>query len=237
MKVVILAGGFGTRLSEYTDSIPKPMVTIGGKPIIEHIMRIYSQYGYNEFVVALGYKGEIIKNYFENEIFKKWKIELVDTGVETLTGGRIKKLKNILGEKTFFLTYGDGVSDVNIKDLLKFHRTKGKLMTVTAVRPPARFGSLTLEGNKVIDFNEKIDKGDNWINGGFFVVEPEIFKFIKDDQTILEKEPLEKISKNGDLVAFLHKGFWQCMDHKIDKVRLDELCKNKKIPWLIKKEF
>ncbi len=237
MKTVILAGGFGTRLSEYTENIPKPMINIGGKPIIEHIMMIYSKFGFNEFIVALGYKGEIIKEYFKNKNFKNWKIELIDTGTDTLTGGRVKRLEKLLDNKTFFLTYGDGVSDINIRELYNFHKAQNKTMTVTAVRPPARFGSLTLKGNTVVDFNEKIDKGENWINGGFFVVEPKIFDYIKNDKSILEREPLENLSKNGELIAFLHKGFWQCMDHKIDKVRLDELCKEKTIPWLEKEKF
>jgi len=211
-------------------------VPIGGKPIIEHIMMIYSKFGYNEFIVALGYKGEIITEYFKNRSFQNLKIELVDTGSDTLTGGRVKRLQKLLNNQTFFLTYGDGISDVNIKKLYNFHKTEKKLMTVTAVRPPARFGSLTLEGNKVSNFREKIDKGDNWINGGFFVAESKIFDYIKNDKTILEKEPLENLSKEGELIAYKHKGFWQCMDHKIDKVRLDELCKKKITPWLSKEK-
>lgn len=232
MKTVILAGGFGTRLSEYTESIPKPMVSIGGKPIIEHIMMIYSKFGFNEFIVALGYKGEIIKKFFDQKKYNKWKIHLVDTGAETLTGGRVKRLKKYLEKETFFLTYGDGVSDVNMNDLLKFHNKHKKIATVTAVRPPARFGSLTLDNNTVVSFKEKIESGENWINGGFFVMEPEIFDFLDNDQTILEKDPLENLSKQKELMAYLHKGFWQCMDHKVDKVRLDEICKKKNIPWL-----
>lgn len=231
MKVVILAGGFGTRLSEYTDNIPKPMVTIGGKPIIEHIMMIYSQYGFNDFIVALGYKGETIKEYFSKKKFD-WKLELIETGSDTLTGGRVKRLESKLKNETFFLTYGDGVCDININKLLEFHKNHKKIMTVTAVRPPARFGSLKIQNDTVVDFKEKIDNGDNWINGGFFVVEPKIFDFLKNDQTILEKEPLESLSKTLQLKAYLHKGFWQCMDHKIDKIRLDEICEKQKIPWL-----
>jgi len=230
MKVLILAGGFGTRLSEYTDSIPKPMIPIGGKPIIEHIMSIYSKHGFKEFVVALGYKGEIIREYFKKEK-NDFQIELVDTGSETLTGGRIKRLKKYFTE-TFSITYGDGVSDVNIKQLLKFHKKHKRHLTVTAVRPPARFGYLSLEKDTVVNFSEKVDKGENWINGGFFIANPKIFDFIKDDKTIFEKEPLEKISKLGELKAFKHEGFWQCMDHKIDKIKLDELCLEKKAPWL-----
>jgi len=230
MKVLILAGGFGTRLSEYTDSIPKPMVPIGGKPIIEHIMNIYSRYGHNDFVVALGYKGQVIKEYFKNK--KEWKINLVDTGSETLTGGRIKRLENYFKDEDFFLTYGDGVTDLNINNLLNFHKKHKKILTVTAVRPPARFGSLFIQGDNVKEFREKIDHGDNWINGGFFVANPKLFSYLKNDQTIFEKDPLENLSKQGELKAFKHEGFWQCMDHKIDKIKLDELCEKKQAPWL-----
>ena len=230
MKVLILAGGFGTRLSEYTESIPKPMVPIGNKPIIEHIMSIYAKYGFKKFVVALGYKGEKIKEHFKNKK-NDWNIELIDTGSETLTGGRIKRLKNFFTE-TFFLTYGDGVSDVNIKKLLEFHLNHKKSLTVTAVKPPARFGYLSLKDNNVTSFSEKVDTADTWINGGFFVAEPKIFDFIENDKTIFEKEPLEQLAKKNELKAFKHSGFWQCMDHKIDKVKLDKLCEDKKAPWL-----
>ena len=230
MKVLILAGGFGTRLSEYTESIPKPMVPIGNKPIIEHIMSIYAKYGFKKFVVALGYKGEKIKEHFQNKK-NDWNIELIDTGSETLTGGRIKRLKNFF-IKTFFLTYGDGVSDVNIKKLLEFHLNHKKSLTVTAVKPPARFGYLSLKDNNVTSFSEKVDTADTWINGGFFVAEPKIFDFIENDKTIFEKEPLEQLAKKNELKAFKHSGFWQCMDHKIDKVKLDKLCEDKKAPWL-----
>ena len=230
MKVLILAGGFGTRLSEYTDSIPKPMIPIGNKPIIEHIMSIYSKHGFNEFVIALGYKGEVIKKHFSN--FKSnLKIELIDTGSDTLTGGRIKRLKDHFKEP-FFLTYGDGVSDIDISKVLKFHKSHKKILTVTAVRPPARFGYLSLEQDTVTKFSEKVDKGENWINGGFFVAEKKIFDFIDGDNTIFEKEPLEKLASMGELKAFKHEGFWQCMDHKIDKIKLDELCHKNKAPWL-----
>lgn len=231
MKVVILAGGFGTRLSEYTDSIPKPMVTIGGKPIIEHIINIYQKYGHNDFFVATGYKSQIIENYFKNYPSKS-KIHLINTGSETLTGGRIKRLEKFLRNESFFLTYGDGLSDINLDNLLKFHKNNKKIITVTAVRPPARFGALTIQNNVVTEFNEKVNKGDNWINGGFFVVEPRIFNYLENDQTILEKEPLENLAKLNQLAAFKHEGFWQCMDHKIDKIKLDELCLEKKAPWL-----
>ena len=231
MKVLILAGGFGTRLSEYTDNIPKPMIPIGGRPIIEHIMSIYSKYQVNEFVVALGYKGDVIKDYFSKNKNRNRKVELVETGSETLTGGRIKRLKKYFNE-TFFLTYGDGVSDINIKKLLEFHKNHNKILTVTAVRPPARFGYLSLDGDNVKNFSEKVYKGDNWINGGFFVANPRLFDFIEGDSTIFEKEPLENLTKERQLKAFKHEGFWQCMDHKVDKVKLDELCSENKAPWL-----
>ncbi len=233
MKVVILAGGFGTRLSEYTDTIPKPMVPIGNIPIIEHIMRTYAFYGYNDFIIALGYKGEIIKSYFKN--FKeKWKINLVDTGIGTLTGGRIKRLEKFINKETFFLTYGDGLCDIDMKKLQQFHKKKNKLVTVTAVRPPARFGALTIKGTSVTEFSEKTIKGDSWINGGYFVMEPGIFKYLNGDNDILEKTPLERLANNSQLSAYKHDGFWSCMDHKIDKDRLDELCKKKNIPWIKK---
>ena len=185
MKVLILAGGFGTRLSEYTDNIPKPMIP-SGRPIIEHIMSIYSKYQVNEFVVALGYKGDVIKDYFSKNKNRNRKVELVETGSETLTGGRIKRLKKYFN-KTFFLTYGDGVSDINIKKLLEFHKNHNKILTVTAVRPPARFGYLSLDGDNVKNFSEKVYKGDNWINGGFFVANPSLFDFIEGDSTIFER--------------------------------------------------
>lgn len=231
MKVVILAGGFGTRLSEYTDTIPKPMVPIGGKPILEHIMRIYAKYGHNEFIIALGYKGIIIKDYFR-KLKKNWKIDLIDTGVSTQTGGRVKRLKKYLKNQTFFLTYGDGLCDVNINKLLKFHQKKKKIITVTAVRPPARFGSLLIKKNEVKEFNEKVIKGNNWINGGFFVVEPGIFKYLNGDKEIFEKKPLELLANKNQFSAYKHEKFWQCMDHKVDKDRLDEMCKKKITPWL-----
>ena len=233
MKVVILAGGFGTRLSEYTDTIPKPMVPIGNIPIIEHIMRTYAFYGYKDFIIALGYKGEIIKKYFEN--FKEdWKINLIDTGIGTLTGGRIKRLEKFLRDETFFLTYGDGLCDIDISKLFQFHKKNKKIITVTAVRPPARFGSLTINNNDVTEFNEKVIKGDNWINGGYFVMEPGIFKYLKDDNDILVTTPLEKLANDAQFSAYKHNGFWSCMDHKIDKDKLDEMCKEKNTPWIKK---
>lgn len=231
MKVVILAGGFGTRLSEYTDTIPKPMVPIGGKPIIEHIINIYSSYGHKEFFIALGYKGEVIKNYFNN-FNKELKINLIDTGSDTMTGGRLKKLKKYLSTETFLLTYGDGISDININELIEFHNKHKKMVTISAVRPPARFGSLSLEGSNVLNFKEKKQLGDSWINGGFFVINPGFFKFLKDDTTVLEKEPLETVTRFREIQAFKHEGFWQCMDHKLDKDYLEELVIKDKAPWI-----
>ena len=228
MKVVILAGGYGTRLSEYTDTIPKPMVPIGGKPIIEHIMSIYAKYGHKEFYIALGYKGEIIKKYFEN-YRKDWQINLIETGSSTLTGGRLKKLEKYLDEETFLLTYGDGISDININKLIDFHKNHKKMVTISAVRPPARFGSLSLKGSDVTKFKEKKQLGESWINGGFFVMNSNFLKLIENDRTILEKEPLEKVTNLKELKAFKHEGFWQCMDHKLDKDYLEELVEKKKL--------
>ena len=231
MKVVILAGGFGTRLSEYTDSIPKPMVPIGGKPILEHIMDIYSHYGHREFYIALGYKGDVIQDYFK-QIKKNWKVNLIETGSDTLTGGRLKRLEKYLSKESFLLTYGDGISNININDLIKFHRSHNKIVTISAVRPPARFGSLSLEGSDVLKFKEKTQLGESWINGGFFVINPTFFKFLKDDNTVLEKEPLEEITQLKEIKAFRHEGFWQCMDHKLDKDYLEQLIIDKKAPWI-----
>lgn len=231
MKVVILAGGFGTRLSEYTDTIPKPMVPIGGKPIIEHIINIYSSYGHKEFFIAIGYKGEVIKNYFNN-FNKELKINLIDTGSGTMTGGRLKKLEKHLSSETFLLTYGDGISDININELIEFHNKHKKMVTITAVRPPARFGSLSLEGSNVLNFKEKKQLGDSWINGGFFVIKPDFFKFLKGDTTVLEKEPLETVTQLKEIQAFKYEGFWQCMDHKLDKDYLEELVIKNKAPWI-----
>jgi len=230
MKVVILAGGFGTRLSEYTKTIPKPMININGKPILIHIMKFYARYGFKDFYIALGYKGEMIKKYF-NKKFYDWNINLIDTGKNTMTGGRLKRLKKHVGSETFMMTYGDGLSNVNLKKLIRFHRKNKKMVTLTAVRPPARFGVVKLKGNHVNYFKEKSKLDEGWINGGFFVMEPEFFKFIKNDNTYLEREPLEKMSKKKQLVAFKHKGFWQCMDTKRDKDKLDKILKNKKIKF------
>ena len=227
MKVVILAGGFGTRISEYTKTIPKPMIKINHKPIIIHIMEHFTKYGFDNFYIALGYKGSVIKNYFKNKKFK-WDVNLVDTGLKTMTGGRLKRLKKLLGNDTFLMTYGDGLSDVNLKDLLKFHIKNKKLVTLTAVRPPARFGAIKIKGNNVMTFKEKEKMDEGWINGGFFVMEPKFLDLIKDDNTFLEKEPLEKISSKNQLAAFKHTGFWQCMDSKRDKDKLEHILKNKK---------
>jgi glucose-1-phosphate cytidylyltransferase len=251
MKSIILSGGLGTRLGEYTELIPKPMVHIGTRPILWHIMKIYSKYGYNDFFLALGYKGEVIKDYFLNyrtlnsdfsinlnsgniNSFKseklKWKVTMVDTGLNTMTGGRLKRMKQYLGNKTFLLTYGDGVSDINIKKLVSFHKKNKKMITMTAVRPPARFGELELDGPNVRRFVEKPQLYQGWINGGFLVCEPEIFELIEDDQTLLEREPLEKAAKAGELMAYRHEGFWQCMDTKRDHDLLQELWA-KGAPW------
>ena len=254
MKVVILAGGKGTRISEYTNVIPKPMVPIGNFPIIWHIMKIYAHYGFTDFVVALGYKSEVIKDYFikfnalnsdftvdlsngKIEIHQNksldWKVTLVDTGRETMTGGRLKRLKNYLDGDTFMLTYGDGLADINIKDLLNFHLANKKLVTMTAVRPSARFGELELNSNLITSFKEKPQLKDGWINGGFFVMEKEFIDFIKDDTEMLERNPLEIVLKNNQLIAFKHKSFWQCMDNKRDLENLQKLWQNDP-PWIIK---
>jgi glucose-1-phosphate cytidylyltransferase len=225
MKVVILAGGFGTRLSEYTKTIPKPMVKVGGKPIIFQIMKLYAKYGFNDFYIALGYKGEVIKSFFKKK-FYDWNVTLVNTGKKTMTGGRLKKMKNLFGKnETFMMTYGDGLSNVNIKKLLTFHKKNKKLVTLTAVRPPARFGVIKLKGNFVNYFKEKSKMDEGWINGGFFVMNAKFLNFIKNSQTFLEKEPLERATKQKQLAAFKHRGFWQCMDTKRDKDKLDEILK------------
>jgi len=229
MKVIILAGGFGTRISEYTKTIPKPMIKIKKKPILVHIMSHYAKYGYNDFYIALGYKGKVIKQYFKRNKFPKWNIKLIDTGKKTMTGGRLKKLQNIIKNETFMLTYGDGLSDLNIKKLVNFHKKNNKLVSLTAVRPPARFGAIKIKGNMVSYFKEKSKLDEGWINGGFFVMEPEIFKYIKNSQTYLEREPLVTMSKKREIAAFKHSGFWQCMDTKRDKDLLEKVFKKKKI--------
>ena len=229
MKVVILAGGKGTRIREYSSKIPKPMVKVNGIPIIVHIMKHYSNYGFDDFIIALGYKGNIIRNYFKKNKLP-WNINFVNTGLNSMTGGRIKMLKSIIGNNTFMMTYGDGVSNVNLKKLVNFHKKNKKLITMTAVRPPARFGAIKLSGNSVKFFKEKSKLDEGWINGGFFVVEPEFIKLIKDNDTYLEREPLEKLVKIKQLVAYKHNGFWQCMDTLRDKILLNKIFK-KKIPW------
>ena len=224
MKVVILAGGFGTRISEYTKSIPKPMIKINGKPILIYIMEHYYKFGFDEFYIALGYKGNVIKRYFKKNKYP-WKINLIDTGLNTMTGGRIKRLKKFLKNQTFLLTYGDGLSNVNINKLVSFHKKKNKLITLTAVRPPARFGAIKIKGSYVKYFKEKSQIDEGWINGGFFVVDSKFLKFIKKDNTFLEKEPLEKVTKNNQLVAYKHHGFWQCLDTKRDMELINKLYK------------
>ena len=245
MKVVILAGGFGTRLSEITETIPKPMVEIGAKPILWHIMKIYSHFGYNDFIICLGYKGYYIKEYFAHYFLHQsdvtfdfrnnsnmtvhthhaepWEVTLINTGLHSMTGGRIRRIKDYIEDKTFMLTYGDGLGDVNITELLDFHNSRGKYATVTAVQPSGRFGSLNLDSEcNVSSFAEK-PKGDGgWINGGFFVPEPEIFDYIDNDMTIWEKEPLEKLASDGQLLAYQHRGFWKAMDTLRDKTELEK---------------
>ena len=225
MKVIILAGGMGTRLQEYTKTIPKPMVKIKKIPLIIHIMRHYAKYGFNEFIIATGYKSKFIEKFFKKKI-KDWKITIINTGRNTMTGGRIKRLQKFINQETFMLTYGDGLSDVNIKKLLSFHKKNKNYVTLTAVRPPARFGGIKINGSKVDYFKEKSSLDEGWINGGFFVMEPKIFDFIKNDQTVLERQPLEKVCKKNKLGAFKHFSFWQCMDTIRDKRLLEEKLKN-----------
>lgn len=252
MKTVILAGGFGSRLSEITSHIPKPMVEIGGVPIIHHIMELYASFGFQEFILALGYKADVIKKYFadfslrysdcsidlatgtikthENAL-PNWVVHLIDTGLLTQTGGRLKKLSKWIGKETFFLTYGDGLCDINLSDLLAFHKKHKKLATVTAVRPTARFGHLALEQNMVVGFSEKAPTQENWISGGFFVLEPEVLEYIEGDLTMWEKEPLEKLSQEGELMAYSHSGFWRSMDTLKDQKDLDALASSFAKPW------
>ncbi len=254
MKVVILSGGFGTRLSEYTQDIPKPMVSIGGKPILWHIMKTYAKYGHIDFHLALGYKADLIKDYFLNyrslnsdftinlesgdlTVHQKddvdWRVSLVDTGINSMTGGRVKRMQNFIGNETFLLTYGDGLSDIDIGALIDFHKSHKKMVTVSAVHPGARFGELEMNGNLVTSFKEKPQTTQGWINGGYFVVEPEFFDLIKDDSTILEREPLEKVAKMGELMSYQHDGFWQCMDTKRDRDTLEEMWKTGEAPWKV----
>tara|TARA_B100000029_G_scaffold292853_1_gene286384 strand:- start:946 stop:1647 length:702 start_codon:yes stop_codon:yes gene_type:complete len=231
MKVVILAGGFGTRISEESHLLPKPMIEIGGQPIMLHIMKHYLHYGLNDFVICCGYKGEIIKEFFESKNFSEFNLDLVDTGLKTLTGGRIKRIQKYIDE-TFCLTYGDGLSDVDISELIKFHNQKQSVATLTAIHPPERFGVLELSGDNVSQFREKHSGENSWINGGFFVFEPEIFDYLGNgDETILEKTPLETLSKEMKLTAFKHNGFWYPMDTLRDKKHLEELWNSGNAPW------
>lgn len=254
MKVAILAGGLGTRLSEETTIKPKPMVEVGGKPILWHIMNIYASHGYKEFVIALGYKGEIIKDYFLNYHYhshsltvqlktgdikihnnegEDWIVHLLDTGADSNTGGRVKQAAEFIGNEPFMLTYGDGVSNVNIPQLIEFHKEQNKLVTMTAVRPPARFGQMIIEDRRVVQFKEKPQIAEGWINGGFFVLQPEIIKYIKGDQTAWEYESLENIAEDGQLSAYQHEGFWQSMDTIRDVHLLNKLWQEEKAPWKI----
>ena len=254
MKVAILAGGAGSRLAEETQTIPKPMVEIGGKPIIWHIMRHYAHYGFKNFVVALGYKGEIIKKYMVDYCALNsnirvnlqtgnfdmyggtkpdWNVELIDTGMTTMTGGRIKRLAPYLKDETFMLTWGDGVSNIDLQDLLAYHRSHGKLATLTAVRPPARYGHMEFDGNQITSFNEKPQTGEGWINGAFFVLEPQVFDYIDGDATQWEKEPLENLARDGQLMAYRHTSFWQCMDTLREKRILETLWQTGNPPWKV----
>ena len=254
MKVIILAGGFGTRLAEYTETIPKPMVPIGGKPILWHIMQRYASFGHNDFYIALGYKAEVIKEYFltlnpKNSDFSKelytvkvsthnssdmdWNVTLMDTGKDSMTGGRLKRLESFIGNEPFLLTYGDGLADLDIARLVEFHKNHGKMVTVTAVHPVARFGELKIDGDCVKSFKEKPQVTRGWINGGFFVCQPQFFDLIKDDQTVLEAEPLEQTASMGELMAYKHESFWQCMDTIRDKDLLEELWQSGKASWQV----
>jgi len=254
MKVAILAGGLGTRLTEETENKPKPMVEIGGRPILWHIMKIYAAQGFGEFAVALGYRGDVIKRYFldyaklqssltvnlsSGDVMRRdgriddWLVHLIDTGLPTMTGGRIKRLAPVIGRETFFATYGDGVSNVDLKALLAFHRAHGKLATVTAVRPPARFGGLVFDGDQVTEFTEKPQAGEGWINGGFFVLEPGVFDYIEGDDTFFEREPMERLAADGQLMAYRHGDFWQCMDTLRDLRQLESLWASGSAPWKV----
>ncbi len=253
MKVVLLAGGLGTRLSEETATRPKPMVDIGGFPIIWHLMNIYASAGFEEFVIALGYKQDVIKDYFRSVYstnndflvdfatghieFRErarlnWKVHLIDTGLETMTGGRIKRLQPLIGNETFMCTYGDGLASIDVKRLLEFHRSKKRMATITAVRPPARFGTLEIDGDRVVQFAEKPQTSEGWINGGFFVFEPGIFDLIEGDETLLEHEPLMQLARDGQLSVYKHEGFWQPMDTLREKRLLEDLWASGSPPWV-----
>lgn len=252
MKTVILSGGFGTRISEYTESIPKPLIPIGGRPLLTHIMERYAKYGHKDFYLALGYKAELIKEYFLNyktlnsdftvdmstgevKIQQSdpvdWRVTMINTGLHSMTGGRVKRFQSIICNEPFMLTYGDGLSDINIDELLDFHRKHGKMVTVTAVRPAARFGELTIKDRQITSFAEKPQTGTGWINGGYFVINPDFFDLIENDFTVLEREPLEQAAVMGELMAFLHEGFWQCVDTKRDKDILEGFWAEGNIPW------
>ena len=255
MKVVILAGGYGTRLSEETDFKPKPMIEIGGKPIIWHIMKYYSFYGFNDFIILLGYKGYVIKEYFSNYFLhnssitidltnnslnvldsesEPWKVTLLDTGIDTMTGGRLKRASKFLSDEAFLLTYGDGLCDANLNKLIKFHKDNNKLMTLTAVRPEGRYGQIQADENdNVLSFQEKVEGEEFWINGGFFVCEPKVLDFIKNDDTVFENEPMSQLTKNNNLCAMKHSGFWGCMDTLRDKKKLNDLWNKQKAPWKV----
>lgn len=255
MKTVILAGGLGTRISEESQFKPKPMIEIGGEPILWHIMKSYSYYGYNDFIICCGYKGELIKQYFadyymrrsdvtfdfsksnklmiHNNIAEPWRVTLVDTGLNTNTGGRIKRIQKYIGNEPFMVTYGDGVCDININDLVKFHQNNGKMATITAIQPGGRFGVLNINDNLYVkSFIEKSKEDGGWINAGFMVLEPQIFDSIEGDNTILERAPLETLAQNGQLCAYLYDGFWQCMDTLREKIILEDLIEKRKAPWI-----
>lgn len=258
MKVVILAGGFGTRITEESHLKPKPMIGIGERPILWHIMKEYSHYGFNEFIICLGYKGYVIKEFFsdyflhtsdvtfdlaKNEMTvhdnfsEPWKVTLVDTGLNTMTGGRIKRIQKYIGNEPFMLTYGDGVSSVNINKLLEFHKKQGKIATLTAINAGQRFGVLDInDNNEIKSFREKSDEDGSMINGGYMVLEPEVFNYIEDDKTVFEKEPLERLAKNGQLSAYKHDGFWKCMDTLRDKNQLEEMWEKGEAPWKVWKD-
>ena len=254
MKVIILVGGYGTRLGEATEILPKPMINIGNHPILWHIMKIYSAKGFNDFTLALGYKSEIIKNYFLNysslnsdftvdlssgdiqlinPSIENWKVSLINTGLNTMTGGRLKRLRETIGNNTFMLTYGDGLADIDVSAVLDFHKKHKKMVTVTTVHPGARFGELEIEGSRVNSFKEKPQTSHGWINGGFFIIEPEFLEFIDNDFSILEGSPLEKAAEINELMAYRHEGFWHCMDTLRDKKVLEDLWNSKKAPWKI----
>ncbi|HET6230053.1 MAG TPA: glucose-1-phosphate cytidylyltransferase [Longimicrobiaceae bacterium] len=254
MKVVILAGGLGTRLAEETSTRPKPMVEVGGRPLLWHVMNIYAAHGFNDFVIACGYRGEMIKDYFRHLFFQQadlvinlmdgsyralntgtpdWKVACVDTGMESMTGGRLRRLRKWLDDEPFMLTYGDGVGDVDVDELVRFHRRHGKLATVTAVRPPARFGGLVFDGDAVCEFSEKPQAAEGWINGGFFVFEPGVLDYLDGDDTILERRPLERLAADGELMAFRHEGFWQPMDTLRERQLLESLWATGKAPWKV----